>query len=206
MCDTPPDYSPRDATPLAPVADPPTASPTAVHSSPRTRPLQPRRGSSARNPGPASLLLRKRLPWDVHASGQGPELPDLAANVHPMSYREYWPPQAAEPFLVACVHGVAMHARHWNTTLRRPATGKQWLRTHLDSARAASPEARQELPDRHAHWAPVHQVGDNVWTEWICLRLQHGQIRKKQLMGCSTCCKTFPTDLCAPTMDRDCLR
>ena len=34
MCDAPPDYSPGDATPLAPTAGPPPPSPTTVHSSP----------------------------------------------------------------------------------------------------------------------------------------------------------------------------
>ena len=116
-------------------------------------------------------------------------LAHLAANVHPLrcpSCREQWPPQAAEQFLQACrVHGVAMpspalehdttSASHRQTVAPHPPPHVLPLccpRIYLaDSARAASPEAWQELPDRHKHWAPVHRRGDNVWMpEWTCLR------------------------------------
>ena len=88
MCDTPPDFSPGDATPLAPAADPPVPSPTTVHSSPAmvadsvpaagVAPTTPPWLLGPDTPVPPACPSANACPvcmCDVHTSGQGPEMP-----------------------------------------------------------------------------------------------------------------------------------
>ena len=210
MCDTPPDYSPGDTTPLAPTASrPPIPSPETVCSSPvEVAPTTPPWLLGPDTPVPPACPSANACPvciCDVHASGQGPETPfawpncqhrlhlgclaHLTANVHPLrcpACRADWPAQAAQAFVDACrANGVALpspapghdttSASHRETLAPHPPQHLLPLccpRVYLaDPARAESPEAWRELPDRHMHWAPVHRRQDNAWTpEWTCLR------------------------------------
>ena len=133
MSDTPPDYSPGETTPTAPVHAPPMRSPTTVHSSPiagaDSAPATPDWLLSNDAPSPPPCPSTDACPvclCEFPSHPRGPETPfhwpqcghalhlgcvaHLVANVRDLrcpTCRARWPPEAANAFTTAChAHGV----------------------------------------------------------------------------------------------------
>ena len=133
MSDTPPDYSPGETTPTAPVHAPPMRSPTTVHSSPiagaDSAPATPDWLLSNDAPSPPPCPSTDACPvclCEFPSHSRGPETPfhwpqcghalhlgcvaHLVANVRDLrcsTCRARWPPEAANTFTTAChAHGV----------------------------------------------------------------------------------------------------
>ena len=190
MADTPPDYSPGDATPAAPASESPAAAPsTPPWLLSNTAPSPPACPSTDACP-----VCLCEFPSHAH----GPESPfhwpscghtlhlgcvaRLVANVRELrcpTCRAPWPPQAADAFTAACsTHGVPapQPAPDHDTTSHqyrealaprppvhiRPVCCPRLML--VDSVHAMSEAAWQELPDRHMHWAPTRSRQTGQWA------------------------------------------